>query len=1095
VAKFNPLIFSGIDLTGNTPPPSGAVEWKSPVASEASLPTTGNVPGDARVALDTDKIYLWDETTSKWIDSNLTVSALGATPNADGLTISTTVDGDITRTTINLEPADATNPGAVSATDQSFGGIKTFTTNIVVDGDIDAKGGIESSTGTLDIGTDSVLTSTINIGHSTSTVVIAGTTLYENVQELLVQDKTITLNDGGTGSSAGDAGIEIEEDSSITGYVKVSSDRNTWELKAPGQAGVAVIDGGLGGITLSQSTEELLPLDGSRPMTGSLIMDVNTIEFDDGAGTTLVVDPSSIGFDFDSGSGTTSSADYTSSNTSLSTSDGLITQTFSATPLGMESTYSDSSTSESEASTVNPSGFTQISETPSSSRTIQMGSTSITMDTTEGVEGGLFVIRQLDSASSEIYTNKNLSIESVLDLQLTSSGGNIYVNNPLSLTSNKITEVQDPTDPQDAATKAYVDSLTTDVSQVTKEPTGFPNRDDSSVTFNDLTNTLTISPTSTSFDVYVKGQKFTKEEESIVLTTDPGNHYVYYNSSGVLVETPIFDPSIFTDNALVAIVYWNNETNSHVYFAEERHGLTMDGATHGYLHTVFGARFLSGLALYDFTIDGTGNDPEDAQFVSDQGQIRDEDLLIEIAQQNDIPILYREGSLWRKKSADSYPVIYSGTAGYTGLRLPYNYFDGSSWSLAEVDNNSFVLVHFFGTNDKDNGVVGIQGTNQYSNITAARNAAATEISSLSGLPFAEFVAIGSVIFETADGYTNAPQARTRSIDGAEYVDFRGTQLYTPAGEATTHGLLSGLANDDHVQYLPVNGSRPMTNSLDMGGNTIENGSYLVTSQISTLYTESASYGYGGLQIDYTNNDTLVSSSLNVYPVLSGDGSLATFTTNSAIVFDGYDENSFNDHVIIANDIVLSASNSIKIQKSDYDTFTADTLGTLSSDSLDLKLQSTNNLKLEALSEVSILSPVNMNSLAITSLLDPVLNQDAATKAYVDTAIVAGGSYSGDVNRTSFTALDDQSTPVDVTGFTFNAALVRGFDAIVTVVRGSTYAEYTLRGIQRGASWEMSQDYIGDETGISFSITALGQIQYTSTSLGQDADILFRARTV
>jgi hypothetical protein len=61
--------------------------------------------------------------------------------------------------------------------------------------------------------------------------------------------------------------------------------------------------------------------------------------------------------------------------------------------------------------------------------------------------------------------------------------------------------------------------------------------------------------------------------------------------------------------------------------------------------------------------------------------------------------------------------------------------------------------------------------------------------------------MGSVIFQTATGYTNATKSRVRSTDtGAEYVDFRGTQLYTPAGEASSHGLLSGLSADDHLQY-------------------------------------------------------------------------------------------------------------------------------------------------------------------------------------------------------------------------------------------------------------------------------------------------------
>ena len=252
----------------------------------------------------------------------------------------------------------------------------------------------------------------------------------------------------------------------------------------------------------------------------------------------------------------------------------------------------------------------------------------------------------------------------------------------------------------------------------------------------------------------------------------------------------------------MSIVYWNTDTSTHSYFAEERHGLVMDGETHSYLHTVFGAQYLSGLALENFVVNGDGSLASHAQFTSDEGTIRDEDLLLTLLAETQIPVLYRQGSLWRKKAANSFPVIYSGTAGYTGAsgRLPYNQLISSSWQLTQVANNSFVLVHLFGTNDKETPVVAIQGIAEYGNVTAARLAASSEITSLSGLPFAEFVALGSVVFETANTYTNTPKARTRSVNGGSYVDFRGTQLYTPAGEATTHGLLSGLSNDDHIQY-------------------------------------------------------------------------------------------------------------------------------------------------------------------------------------------------------------------------------------------------------------------------------------------------------
>jgi hypothetical protein len=339
-----------------------------------------------------------------------------------------------------------------------------------------------------------------------------------------------------------------------------------------------------------------------------------------------------------------------------------------------------------------------------------------------------------------------------------------------------------------------------------KEPTGFLNRTDSTLglSYNSGTNTVTftITPVVTNFQFYVKGTKYTKSSAESIQIASPtaGIHYLYYNSTGVLSHTTIFSTSLFEDNALVSLFYWNTDTNSYIYFAEERHGLTMDGATHAYLHTVLGARYLSGLALQGFTI-GNGSLDSHAQFTADSGSIRDEDILHVINAQTQIPILFRQGQLWRKKSADNFPVIYSGSAEYTGAngRLPYNEYTGGAWQLTQVASNKFVLVHLFATNDIENKIVGIQGINQYNDAPAARNAASTEITTLSDLPFAEFVPIGTVIFQT-NTYANAIDARIVNINGANYVDFRGTQLYTPAGEATEHSLLSGLADDDHIQY-------------------------------------------------------------------------------------------------------------------------------------------------------------------------------------------------------------------------------------------------------------------------------------------------------
>lgn len=47
-------------------------------------------------------------------------------------------------------------------------------------------------------------------------------------------------------------------------------------------------------------------------------------------------------------------------------------------------------------------------------------------------------------------------------------------------------------------------------------------------------------------------------------------------------------------------------------------------------------------------------------------------------------------------------------------------------------------------------------------------------------------------------------------------------VWSSVMSTTDHGALSGLTDDDHPQYLLVNGSRPMTGPLDMGGQNITN---------------------------------------------------------------------------------------------------------------------------------------------------------------------------------------------------------------------------------------------------------------------------------
>lgn len=105
--------------------------------------------------------------------------------------------------------------------------------------------------------------------------------------------------------------------------------------------------------------------------------------------------------------------------------------------------------------------------------------------------------------------------------------------------------------------------------------------------------------------------------------------------------------------------------------------------------------------------------------------------------------------------------------------------------------------------------------------------------------------------------------------------------------------------------------------------------------------------------------------------------------------------------------------------------------------------------------------------------------------------------SGDIPHTSFAAADNQAAPANVTGLAFAAGSVRSFKALVSVAidaTADTFEAFELLGVNKGGSFDMTVSSAGDDTGIVFSITSAGQVQYTSTaSAGFVSDTMkFRA---
>lgn len=105
-------------------------------------------------------------------------------------------------------------------------------------------------------------------------------------------------------------------------------------------------------------------------------------------------------------------------------------------------------------------------------------------------------------------------------------------------------------------------------------------------------------------------------------------------------------------------------------------------------------------------------------------------------------------------------------------------------------------------------------------------------------------------------------------DGATVIGPLGT-----GGAGTSdHGALTGLADDDHTQYLLVSGSRAMTGALAMGNQDINNAKVIRVYETSAPGTPSS--GYGAIYAKSSDNLLYYKTDGGVeYNLTSGGGSV------------------------------------------------------------------------------------------------------------------------------------------------------------------------------------------------------------------------------
>lgn len=351
---------------------------------------------------------------------------------------------------------------------------------------------------------------------------------------------------------------------------------------------------------------------------------------------------------------------------------------------------------------------------------------------------------------------------------------------------------------------------TTGIDQ-TFEPMGHAVRLDSTISFNNTTRTFSIAPTTTSYDVWCKGVKYTKTGTSTVtIPNTTGLYYIYFDANGALqYRTSYFD---WDDDVPTSYIYWNATDGAATYFADERHGIALDWATHEYLHRTRGAVIANGFSLSNYTLIGDGSLDSHSYVDISGGTFFDEDLEVSITHSNTptantweqdlagparIPVFYLYNQSWTKDSATNFPLKQGSV--YPQYNL---YTSGTnSWSTVDAQPNKYIVQFVIATHNLGSPIISVMGQGQYDNVGDAEGVGFEDLA-LDGFPSVEFRPLYKLVYQVG-AYANTIKARLRSVVDIRQLSSAGTGQ----GLGSDHGILTGLGDDDHLQYLHTTENR------------------------------------------------------------------------------------------------------------------------------------------------------------------------------------------------------------------------------------------------------------------------------------------------
>lgn len=453
--------------------------------------------------------------------------------------------------------------------------------------------------------------------------------------------------------------------------------------------------------------------------------------------------------------------------------------------------------------------------------------------------------------------------------QLISSNGKISIDKLGDNTANANTYLAG-----DNSWEPFADQARESVGDINGQITGFKDRTSSLISFDESNRTVTISPTTSSFDVYYRGEKHTYSS-NLTFQIDDTSQGHYYSINPETWE--LYDAGIFGDirNSInTTYVYWDASNQKALIVGDERHSVTADPEWHYAQHRNVGTIWRSGGGLRY-----TQNTASAITIaVGSPLVIADEDMEHVITHSAypilpyqqiltgaaSLPVMYLNGTSYVMTEASTTPWV----AGTSTAR--YNPVVDSSGSLSDAGEGKYISYWLVATNSQINPLRLVMGRLANDTIDDAYG----ETFEGYGISVAEIVALYQIILRTSESYTeNVPHVIISAVRTIKDRVAASSTTFT----ATSHDNLTDRSSENQH---PISAITSLQSNLDGKQSTLVSGSNIKTINSTSLL------GSGDVAVQPTLVSGTNIKSINSTSLL-GSGDLTISTSLSLLSSNTY----------------------------------------------------------------------------------------------------------------------------------------------------------------------------------------------------------------